>query len=186
MAADTAEAWVDAILRFWFEELDQSAWFKADPKLDATIRQRFLPTFEAIATTPPDAGTMNARTALAAIVALDQFPRNMFRGTARAFATDAQALGLARAGVARDLDKGLGVDQRAFFYLPFEHSEAAADQLRSVELMSALGIAEYTKYALAHKAIIDRFGRYPHRNNILGRASTMEEIEFLKQPGSGF
>lgn len=186
MAAAAPGRWVGEILRFWFRELDSEAWFKPDPRLDATIRHRFLTTLEALAASPPDTAAMDAQTALATIVALDQFPRNIFRGTAQAFATDARALALAKAGVDRGLDRGLAIDERVFFYLPFEHSEDAADQVRSVELMSALGNAEYTKYALAHKVIIDRFGRYPHRNAILGRASTPEEVEFLKQPGSGF
>jgi uncharacterized protein (DUF924 family) len=178
--------WVDRVLAFWFEELTPPAWFKPDPALDVTIRSRFLTIHEAVAANPPDSATMDARTALAAIIALDQFPRNMFRGTPGAFGSDRQALSLAREGVDRGLDSGMSKDERAFFYLPFEHSENVADQERSVRLFEATGDAEYTKYAVAHKVIIDRFGRFPHRNAILGRTSTPEEVEFLKQPGSGF
>lgn len=186
MSAQSSATWVSDVLAFWFTKLDRSAWFKLDPAVDAVIRQRFLSVFETLAAHPPDAAAMDSRTALAAIITLDQFPRNIFRGTPRAFLTDPLALSLAKVAVARGLDAVSTADERAFMYLPFEHSEDPADQVRSVALISAIGDAEYTKYALAHKVIIDRFGRYPHRNAILGRTSTAEEIEFLQQPGSGF
>jgi uncharacterized protein (DUF924 family) len=186
MSATLPAGWVDQVLAFWFGELTPQAWFKPDPALDTICRDRFLDIHEALAANPPESTTMDARTALAAIIALDQFPRNMFRGTPRAFATDPQALAFARAGVDRGLDGGFTKDEKAFFYLPFEHSEDAAAQARSVRLFEATGDPEYAKYAIAHKVIIDRFGRFPHRNAILGRPSTPEEVEFLKQPGSGF
>jgi uncharacterized protein (DUF924 family) len=116
----------------------------------------------------------------------DQMPRNMFRDHPHAFATDKKALGIAIAAVARGLDEGMTKDERAFCYLPFEHAEDPQSQARCVALMAALGDPELTKWAEAHKAIIDRFGRFPHRNAILGRPSTPEESEFLKGPSSSF
>ena len=122
---------------------------------------------------------------LARIVVLDQFPRNIFRGTPQAFATDALALAAARHAIASSYDRDWLRVEKIFGYLPFEHSEALADQELACELMRPLGEEQYD-YALRHKAIIERFGRFPHRNAILGRKSTPDEIEFLKQPGSGF
>lgn len=123
---------------------------------------------------------------LAALIVLDQFPRNMFRDTPRAFATDPLALALARQMVDAGLDRDFSKDERMFLYLPFEHSEQAADQARCCALFALLEDSELLRYAQAHKDIIDRFGRFPHRNATLGRSSTHEEIEFLKQPGSSF
>jgi uncharacterized protein (DUF924 family) len=157
-----------------------------DPAFDAAIRERFLPLHEALVSRPDDELVADARTALAAVIALDQMSRNMFRGTARAFATDPKALRLAQAAVARGFDSGLSKDRRQFLYLPFEHCEDQKAQTRCVELMASLGDPELTKWAEAHKAVIDRFGRFPHRNAVLGRPSTPEEAEFLKQPGSSF
>jgi len=116
---------------------------------------------------------------------LDQFPRNMFRGAPRAFAADPVALAAAKHAVARGYDRGFPDVEKQFIYLPFEHSESLADQEKACELMRPLGDDLYD-WALRHKRIIERFGRFPHRNEILGRKSTPEEIEFLKQPGSGF
>ncbi len=123
---------------------------------------------------------------LAAILVLDQFPRNMFRGDSRAFAADAAALALAKRAIAEGIDARLSPEQRAFLYMPFQHSEDAADQERSVQLFTALGNLLNLDFALRHKAIIDRFGRFPHRNAILGRATTQDEAAFLKEPGSSF
>jgi uncharacterized protein (DUF924 family) len=174
------------VLAFWFGELVPEAWFRKDETVDTAIRDQFLELHEWLARTPlPEVQTV-PKAALAAVIALDQFPRNMFRGTARAFATDPLALGIARQAVASRLDAGLRVPERLFLYLPFEHSEDASDQARSVELIGSLGNAEHARYALAHKATIDRFGRFPHRNAILGRPSTLEEIAFLAEPGSSF
>jgi uncharacterized protein (DUF924 family) len=129
---------------------------------------------------------MDAHTVLAAVIVLDQMSRNMFRDTPRAFSADAKALRLAKAAVARGFDDDLTKDQRLFLYLPFEHSEDRRSQARSVALISSLGDAELQKWAEDHKAVIDRFGRFPHRNGVLGRVSTREEAEFLQQPDSSF
>lgn len=180
------EPWVDEVLRFWFEELDHAAWFRNNEETDELIRRRFLGIFERIAALPAEAAWTSPRRALATIIVLDQFPRNMFRGTPQAFATDPKAVEVTRGAVERGFDKTFDKDGRAFMYLPFEHSEELANQERAVELFTLLGDEEYIRYAIAHRDIIARFGRFPHRNVILGRPSTPEEEEFLKQPGSSF
>jgi uncharacterized protein (DUF924 family) len=175
----SAATWAADVLSFWFETLTPAQWFKKDDGVDIQIRQRFLDVFERVAMTA-DAGLLtNVRHARAALIVPDQFPRNIFRGSARSFATDAKALRLADAAVARGFDHGLTRDERLFMYLPFEHSEDLATQERSMALISALGDPELTRFAVAHRDIIARFGRFPHRNAVLGRASTHDEIEFL-------
>ena len=134
----------------------------------------------------PDSWLSAPRGWLAAILVLDQFPRNLFRGDARAFATDEAALGLAKRAIAEGIDLKLTPAQRSFVYMPFQHSEEKADQARSIELFTALGNPLNLDFAIRHKDIIDRFGRFPHRNAILGRTTTDEEATFLKQPGSSF
>ncbi len=178
--------WVDDVLSFWFGEITTEQWFKKDEAFDARMRERFEPLHEAVAREPGDALSADARTALAAIIVLDQMSRNIFRGSPRAFAQDLKALAIATAMVERGLDRGLSKDERTFCYLPFEHAEDPAVQARCVTLMSQLEDADLVKWAEAHKVIIDRFGRFPHRNAVLGRPSTAEEEEFLKQPGSSF
>jgi uncharacterized protein (DUF924 family) len=176
------------VLRFWFGEGPEygkahKRWFEKNPAFDAEVRTRFSKLHQQLS-----AGRewLDApRECLARIVVLDQFPRNMFRGTARAFATDALALAAARHAIASGYDRDWLRVEKIFAYLPFEHSESLADQERACELMRPLGDEQYD-YALRHLKIIQRFGRFPHRNAILGRESTPEEIEFLKQPGSGF
>jgi uncharacterized protein (DUF924 family) len=179
-------AWVDDVLRFWFSELTYEQCFEKNDAVDRQIGERFGAIHERLAA---DAGSIDSaapRELLAAIVVFDQFPRNLFRGTARAFATDPIARRLARAAVDNRIDTTMAKRERIFVYLPFEHSEDVADQARSVALMSALGDPELDKYAVAHKVIVDRFGRFPHRNVALGRESTPEEIAFLKEPMSSF
>lgn len=178
--------WVDEVLSFWFAELPRKQWFAGGAALDEQIRARFLPVHRMVAAKPEAALLADARTALGAVIVLDQFSRNMFRGTPSAFAHDAKALGVARTAIANGLADVLNSDERLFLYLPFEHQENVDAQARSVELFAGLGDPELTKYAQAHKNIIDRFGRFPHRNAILGRESTAEELEFLKGPGSSF
>ena len=179
-------AWVTDVLRFWFDELDRKAWFVKDAAVDAQIRDRFAPLIDPLAAEPVDAAVTSADRALATVIVLDQFPRNVFRGTPRAFATDRQALAVAKAAIDRGLDQKLPADRRVFLYLPFEHSEDLADQDRCVELTAALGDEEYARYAVLHRDVIKRFGRFPHRNVMLGRTPTLEEIKFLKEPGSSF
>jgi uncharacterized protein (DUF924 family) len=178
--------WVDDVLRFWFEETTPRQRFKKDEAFDAEVRRRFLALHETLTAQPAASLLAGSHSALAAIIVFDQLPRNMFRGNSRAFATDAKALAMADEVVAKGLDRGLTKDERMFCYLPFEHAENRAAQARSVALMSELGDPELTKWAEAHKAVIDRFGRFPHRNAVLGRPSTPDEVAFLKQPGSSF
>jgi uncharacterized protein (DUF924 family) len=181
------------VLAFWFGEgadygRRHKRWFEKQPAFDAEVAQRFLGLYEQLA-----AGREwldSPRERLARILVLDQFPRNMFRGTARAFATDAPALETARLAVERGDDTLQLPVERLFLYLPFEHSEALEDQQRACELTKPLAAFAETddahRYAVAHRDVIQRFGRFPHRNAILGRESTAAELEFLKQPGSGF
>lgn len=181
-----SEDWIDDVLSFWFEELDRKAWFAKSAETDAAIRDRFTILYEVLTTWPAGDALASPERALATVLVLDQFPRNLFRDDARAFASDELAREVAREAIARGLDETLTVDQRLFLYLPFEHSEDTADQQRAVDLISALGDDEYTRFAIAHKKIIDHFGRFPHRNEVLGRPSTMEEKAFLNEPGSSF
>jgi uncharacterized protein (DUF924 family) len=177
---------VDSVLGFWFDELTPASWFVANAEVDRAIGQRFGDVHALLATGLPAGWPATARGQLAAVIALDQFPRNMFRGTAQAFATDASALRIAEAAIDAGLDRQLAAVQRQFLYLPFQHSEKASDQDRSIALYAALDNAQALDFARRHKAIIDRFGRFPHRNRALGRPSTAEEAAFLALPGSSF
>jgi len=184
-AAAPEPAWVGQVLDFWFTEIGADRWFVKDAGLDSLVRERFLALYERLV-----AGELQdfptPRIALAAVIALDQFPRNMFRDSARAFAGDPMARHIARESVDRGFDAGLKGEERLFLYLPFEHSEDREDQTLSCELIGSIGNDYWTKYALAHKEIIDRFGRFPHRNAVLGRTSTRAEIELLKDPMGSF
>jgi uncharacterized protein (DUF924 family) len=170
------------VLSFWFGQ-DRKRWFEKNPALDEEIRSRFLAWYEAGAAGGLEAWKSEPRACLALVILLDQFPRNMFRGTARAFASDDRARDCARTILEKGWDKAMTPGEQTFAYLPFEHSESIADQELSVRLFEG---NENFEWARKHWEIIRRFGRFPHRNAALGRASTPEEIEFLKQPGSGF
>lgn len=181
------------VLGFWFGSGSdygkrQQRWFEKDPAFDAEVTRRFHDLHGRLAASA--LWLDPARDCLARVVALDQFPRHMFRGSARAFATDPQALAAARHAVAQGYDRVLLPVERLFLYLPFEHSEALDDQRRACRLTEPLGAfaetADAHRYALAHREIIERFGRFPHRNAALGRPSTPEEVEFLGRPGSSF
>jgi uncharacterized protein (DUF924 family) len=178
--------WSEEILRFWFEELSPKDWFSKDEALDAEIERRFGSLHDKLSAQDPDRFLDSAHIAFAAIILFDQLSRNLFRGTPQSFASDPLAVAIARALVANGWDKSIGTERRVFAYLPFEHSEDLTDQDTSVALIEALGDLEFTRYAHAHRDIIVRFGRFPHRKAILGRASTREEEVFLSQPGSGF
>jgi uncharacterized protein (DUF924 family) len=182
------EPWVDEVLSFWFETLDQKGRFAKNDAVDTQIVSRFASVYERLSPALDiDRALSSPEQALASVIVLDQFPRNMFRGSPNAFATDPLALRLAREAVANGVDTRVEPrSRRVFLYLPFEHSEDLADQQRSVELMRTLGDPEFDRYAEAHRVIIERFGRFPHRNAVLGRPSTREEIEFLKGPNSSF
>jgi uncharacterized protein (DUF924 family) len=184
--ASGSDAWIGEVLDFWFKELPREAWFRKDATVDRTIRHRFLALYEKLSALTLADLTTSADKALAAVIVLDQFPRNMFRDSAKAFATDGLALAIANAAIARGLDQDIAPARRIFLYLPFEHSEELSDQLRCIELTQALGDEEYARYARLHHDVVARFGRFPHRNAILGRASTPEEKAFLNEPGSSF
>jgi len=178
--------WSADVLSFWFDQCGSGCWFSKDPAFDATVRRRFLALHDALARVADDQLLANARTALAAVIVFDQMSRNMFRDTPRAFATDPRALAVAQEALARSFDAELSKEERMFLYLPFEHAEDCVAQARCVALMATLGDAELNKWAEAHRSIVDRFGRFPHRNEVLGRVSTPEETEFLTKPGSSF
>lgn len=175
------------ILEFWFAPANKPRWFKRDDAFDDEIRRRFEAVHERAAAGNLAAWQNTAEGSLALLLCLDQFPRNIFRGTPRAFTTDAKARAVADWAVDRGFDLEFKSDERIFFYLPFEHSEDLDDQHRAVELVrTRLSDAEMMRYAIAHRDVIEKFGRFPHRNAILGRSSTPEEEEYLKQPGAGF
>ena len=186
------DRWPD-VLAFWFgvpPGASRREWFRKDATFDTTIRERFAGVHAAAAAGELDSWRASAESMLALVVVLDQFSRNLHRDDARAFAQDAHARDCAAQALTRGDDLGLLPVQRQFLYLPFEHSEDLRDQERSLDLFASLEAFEPTRglgdWARRHHAIVARFGRFPHRNAVLGRASTPEEVEFLKQPGSGF
>lgn len=191
---------VNAILNFWFgvpgktpSEYGQlrQVWFKKDPAFDEIIRTRFQEHYERAAADQLAHWRQAPKSCLALILLLDQFPRNMFRNDPRSFATDTQALAAAQGAIAQAFDQQLLLVERLFLYLPFEHSENLDHQNQCVNWISQLadqhpGMESTLEYAVRHRDVIARFGRFPHRNKILGRATTPEEAEFLNQRGSRF
>jgi len=171
------------VVSFW-QAAGYDRWFKKDAAFDDEIRTRFLATYEAAAAGKLGGWEQTAEGALALLILLDQFPRNMFRGDARTFATDPLARAVTAGALVRGFDSQVPKDMRAFFYLPFEHSEDLADQERGLALYKAAEDADGLKWAEIHADIIRRFGRFPHRNAVLGRATTPEEQAFLD--GGGF
>jgi uncharacterized protein (DUF924 family) len=176
----------DDILRFWFEETPEAAWWKVDPAFDALVCDRFGPLLQQASAGELHAWRDSARGRLAEVIVLDQFPRNIHRGTAMAFAYDPMALALSQEAVRAGALAELPPVQRSFLLLPWMHSESAAIHAQAEILYRDHAPANNHEFELRHKAIIDRFGRYPHRNAILGRESTPAELDFLQQPGSGF
>jgi uncharacterized protein (DUF924 family) len=178
-AVSAAAGWAEDVLSFWFTELQPNDWFSGATKVDDIIRSRFSGLYRALQASPLLPSSLDARALLAAVIVFDQFPRNLFRKSAAAYATDARALELAGYAVATGKDRSLQAQERHFLYMPFMHSEDRAMQAESVRLFSGLS-ADGLKWARHHHAIVERFGRFPHRNAIFGRESTPEEIEFLK------
>lgn len=185
------------ILEFWFGTPDDAdygqqrkIWFTKNPEFDQEVRSRFMQHYEQAAAGQLDDWKNSSLSCLALIILLDQFPRNMFRGQPQSFATDTLALTYAQYAVAQSFDQELLPLQRWFIYLPFEHSENLEHQRQCVELYQQWhddsNLSEGLSYAIRHLKVIERFGRFPHRNQILGRQTTPEEAEFLKQPGSSF
>lgn len=174
------------VLNFWFNELQAADWWKKSAELDATIQKRFGELHQQAYQGELLTWRDEPKSSLAEIIVLDQFSRNIFRDSTKAFAQDPQALTLSQLAIAKGFDQKLEQAERQFLYMPFMHSEAAVIHEEAVKLYSALEDGYGHEFELKHKVIIDRFGRYPHRNKVLGRDSTQEEQEFLKQPGSSF
>ena len=175
-----------SILHFWFTELTPKQHYAKDAALDEAIRSRFGATLEAAARCELFAWRATPEGRLAEVLVLDQFSRNVYRDTARAFAQDALALALAQELVASGHDRSLPLAQRSFAYMPYMHSESALVHTQAVALFSQPGMEDTLRFELRHKDIIDRFGRYPHRNVLFGGTSTAEELAFLSEPGSAF
>jgi uncharacterized protein (DUF924 family) len=170
-----ADDWRDDVLKFWFG-LPEEQWWRGPPELDTDIRDRFLALLKDKRQLPADSYLDDPLTAMAGVILFDQFPRNMFRGDAEQFATDSLALAIAIAAVDRKLDEQLSEAERTFLYMPFQHSEKLENQDRAVLLFAALGDGNQLNYAQKHRDIIARFGRFPHRNAMLGRAPRADEI----------
>ena len=174
------------ILHFWFEELVEKQHFVKDAALDELIRTRYGNTLEAAARCELFTWRVTPEDRLAEIIVLDQFSRNVYLDTSRSFAQDALALSLAQELVASGQDQLLSTAQRRFAYMPYMHSESPLIHAQAVQLFALPGLENNLDFELRHQTIITRFGRYPHRNALLGRASTAEEIAFLNEPGSSF
>ena|SRR5690554_1855950 len=174
------------VLQFWFSELPPAQWFAKSDELDAQITKRFGGMLQAAAAGELWHWRHNSSGRLAEIIVLDQFSRNVYRDTPQAFAQDPMALVLAQEAVAAGCDATLNAAEKAFLYMPYMHSESVIIHEQAVELFNKPGLETNYEFELKHKVIIDHFGRYPHRNDILGRKSSAEEIEFLNQPGSSF
>ena len=170
------------IISFWRDAGPQK-WFRKDDAFDAHIREGFEAAHHAAARSEYAAWEETADGALALLILLDQFPRNIYRGSGHSFATDGLARAIAASAVNRGFDQGVEKALRLFVYMPFEHSEHAADQSKSLKLFEALGDVEYLRFAKLHADIIERFGRFPHRNAMLGRMSTVDEKKFLDEGG---
>jgi len=168
------QAQVQAVLGFWFGH-GWEDWWKRNDAFDAAIRERFQTLWEEQRGNVPELFLGSADEALAAVILFDQFPRNMFRGHADQFATDPLALAVARGAIAKGYDDGMTSERRGFLYMPFQHSEDLRDQRQSLLLFTALGNAEQLRYARKHYEVIERFGRFPHRNRVLGRKPTAME-----------
>jgi uncharacterized protein (DUF924 family) len=176
---------VGEVIHFWFKELAQADWFSKSDEIDSIIRDRFL-TLHGRLVEQDGVGVREPRRILAAVIILDQFSRNLFRDSARAFSADGIARRLSRIAVEHSFDIAMRLEERYFLYLPFEHSEDRQDQVLALSLITPLGNEDWTRYSLAHKVIIDRFSRFPHRNAVLDRLSTADELAFLDEHPSTF
>jgi uncharacterized protein (DUF924 family) len=174
------------VLDFWFQQSEPKDWFMKSDTFDEKVRTILGPLYEKACSGDFDQWQETAKGAVALCILLDQVPRNIFRGSPRSFDTDAQALEITKAALRKGYEKELSQEEQSFLFLPLEHSEDLADQEKSVELFKLYGNDSTYDYAIRHRDIIARFGRFPHRNEVLGRTSSEEEEEFLKQPGSGF
>jgi len=174
------------VIKFWFEDIDRKLWFSKSDDFDRLLEKKFRSTYHAAKSNELFDWRQNAQGRLAEIILLDQFSRNLFRDSPLAFATDPLSLCLAQEAVLLQLDEELSLRQRAFLYMPYMHSESLIIHEQAVKLFSIEGLQNNLRFEIRHKKIIEQFGRYPHRNKMLGRESTLEEIEFLNQPSSSF
>lgn len=175
-----------AILKFWFTEIQPIQWFKKDLEFDQRVRERFSVVLDAAKKSETAEWRGSAAGRLAEIILLDQFSRNIHRDTPKAFESDGIALTLAQEMVLQKLDNEIPIEQRGFIYMPYMHSESLHIHDQALKCFNQKGLEDNFEFEKKHRAIIERFGRYPHRNKILGRSSTPEEVHFLQQPGSGF
>jgi len=173
------------VISFWFEEISPKQQFVKDEKFDAEIKRRFGPLHASL---KEDASSFSdtPQGALAAILVFDQFSRNMFRGSGKAFETDPLALSIAKNLIARGWDKNMPINQRTFVYMPFMHAETVEAQEQSVALFKVLGTSSNIEYAIKHRDVVKKYGRFPHRNKALNRTSTAEETAFINTPGTAF
>jgi uncharacterized protein (DUF924 family) len=172
------------ILDFWFSEANRGAWFRATPAQDDEIRARFETTWQRAARGEFDHWTTTADGALALVILFDQLPLNMFRNLPEAFATETRAVAICKTAIDAGFDRELPDERKAFLYMPLMHSERLADQDRAVALFAAAGLADNLRFARHHRDLVRRFGRFPHRNAILGRESTPRELEYLASKGA--
>ena len=176
----------EEVIEFWFSEIKKESWFKKDEAFDQLLSSRFGALLQSASQSELYTWRTTAEGRLAEIIVLDQFSRNIFRDTPKAFSNDPLALGLAQEAVALQLDHELTPDKRSFLYMPYMHSESLLVHDQAVDLFTRLGNERTLDYEMRHREIIETYGRYPHRNRILGRLSTIDEIEFLTKPGSSF
>jgi len=177
----------EELLRFWLDEVGPAKWYIHDPALDSAICEEFMGVWEQAMEGKFSLWLTYPSGALAYCILLDQFSRNMFRGQSKAFEADELALKWAQRAISNGYDMGIPAPSpRMFFYLPFEHSEDITVQNEAVRLFDAMGHEDYTKYAVAHQKVIEEFGRFPHRNAVLGRINTKDEELYLSKPGAGF
>ena len=167
------------IIDFWFSDEVRKLWFNSTPQFDASLRERFLPLWQQASRGELDQWQQSAVGCLALVIILDQFPLNMFRAQAQSFATEAQSRGVAQVAIDQGFDQDLDIGQRAFLYMPFMHSETLADQQRALELFDQPGLEDSLRFARHHHDIIEKFGRFPHRNEALGRQNNAAEIDYL-------
>ena len=177
---------INAVLDFWYDEENAKKWFKSSSKFDAKITQRFESLWQSAADNNLEEWEKSAEGCLALCIVLDQFPLNLFRGKNKSFQTEQQSIEVAKAAIEKGFDNDIDAQRVSFLYMPLMHSESALIHQQAVILFNQPGLEKNYDFELKHKAIIDRFGRYPHRNDILGRHSTPEELEFLSKPGSSF
>ena len=174
------------VIDFWFTEIKPSAWFKKDEAFDLLIKERFLATYQAAIKGELSAWRNSPQGRLAEIIVLDQFSRNIFRDTAQAFQADNVAVILTQEAIRAEADQALTTAEKAFLYMPLMHSESLLIHQQAVKVFSQAGLESNYQFELKHKVILEQFGRYPHRNKILNRASSKEEMAFLQQPNSSF